>query len=126
MKLLDLSPQFVRHEQTIETWTRSLPDGSIEEVTGPREHHVYVDSLADAQGVYFLCPLCKQIDRQDKGVHMVLCWFADRGVPDDAYPLPGRWQVSGNGYDDLTLSPSAHLTGPGCGWHGWVKGGDAT
>jgi len=60
------------------------------------------------------------------GTHMVLCWFRDRGVPDGETPGPGRWQVSGSGLGDLTLAPSVHLTGAGCGWHGFVRNGLVT
>ena len=89
----------------------------------------YVDTLAEAQGVMFLCPKCYQTNGGDIGTHMVMVFFADRGVPADAKPGPGRWQVSGTSIDDLTLSPSINLDcGPeprGCCWHGWVKNGDA-
>lgn len=77
-----------------------------------------VSSLEDADGVMFLCPLCR--------THEVLCWFRDRPfVPPDATPGPGRWTATGSGLSDLTLSPSVHLT-HGCQWHGWVKDGDAS
>jgi hypothetical protein len=39
-------------------------------------------------------------------------------------PGPGRWTVSGTGLADLTLAPSIHLSGPGCGWHGFVTAGE--
>ena len=97
MKLAELEPQFIRHK----------PDGWTD-----------VATLAEAQGVHFLCPLgCG---------HIVLCWFRDRGVPDAETPGPGRWAASGAGFEDLTLSPSIHLTGPGCGWHGFVTAGQVT
>jgi hypothetical protein len=122
MKITDLEPQFVRLEFPVETWTRVTPDGGTEEVTGPREHHVHVDSLAEAQGVRFLCPKC--FNEVDEHAHMVLCWFRDRDVPDDAQPGPGRWNASGTGYGDLSLSPSVALTS-GCMWHGHVQAGSA-
>jgi hypothetical protein len=60
------------------------------------------------------------------GTHSVLCWFKGRGVPDDEFSGPGRWDVSGTGFEDLTLIPSVHLTGEGCGWHGHVQNGEVT
>lgn len=96
MKLTDLEAQFHR---------LTLNDG-IE----------YVDELADAQGVMFLCPLGHD--------HMVDVLFRNRGVPDAATPGPGRWDVSGANLSDLTLSPSVHLPGVGCGWHGWIRNGE--
>jgi len=77
-----------------------------------------VDSLTEAQGVCFECPQCHG--------HSVLIWFRERGVPAGKTPGPGRWMASGTGLDDLTLSPSINLTGPGCGWHGFVNGGQVT
>lgn len=34
-----------------------------------------VSTLAEAQGVMFICPKC--------GGHSILCWFKDRGIPDE-------------------------------------------
>lgn len=82
----------------------------------PRQIVSQVATLAEAQGVWFECPGCQG--------HRVLVWFAGRGVPDEEQPSP-RWQVSGTSLDDLTLHPSINLPGAGCGWHGWVKDGEA-
>ena len=83
-----------------------------------------VESLADAQGVLFLCPKCFADNKGPVGTHSVICWF--RGVSPEIDPAPGRWQATGTSMDDLTLSPSVWLSGEGgCGWHGWVKQGDA-
>lgn len=129
MKLADLEPQFVLHEVRTETWTRVLGDPSTwkpgdptEEVTGPQEY-VYVDDLAQAQGIMFLCPKCFAANGGKVSTHSVLCWFRDRGVPDEAKPNPGRWQVGGTGYNDLTLMPSIKIT-VGCLWHGNIVGGN--
>lgn len=72
-------------------------------------------TFAEADGVYFTCPKCPN-------GHGVLCWFAGR-VPAELSPGPGRWTPSGTGIEDLTLTPSVHLIGEGCGWHGWVRNG---
>lgn len=74
-----------------------------------------VDSLAEAQGVTFLCPCGEG--------HSVGVWFRDRGVPDDATPGPGRWVVDPSSHDlaTLTLTPSIALR---C-WHGFVTRGEA-
>lgn len=87
----------------------------------------YLPDMDGAQGILFLCPLCAN--------HMVLCWFTNPSnaakVPDDADPRPGRWEASGTGLDDLTLTPSVNLDTPSaraqhtCLWHGWVQGGEA-
>lgn len=105
MKLTDLSPEWIKHTE---------PD-----------HQRHVESMAEANGIWFLCPLC--MDRRNRGekvhVHGVLCWTHQVQAGID--PGPGRWEMKGTGFDDVTLSPSVHLTGPGCGWHGWITNGEA-
>jgi hypothetical protein len=90
----------------------------------------YVDTLAEAHGVMFLCPKCYATNGGEVGTHHVLCWFVGK-VPDDADPKPGRWNPSGTGIDDLTFvgpgAASVLLTSEeGCQWHGFVNNGDAT
>lgn len=127
MKFTELEPRFVRTETRIETWTRVRPETNEHyQHTGPRHYLPHADTLAVAQGVLFLCPACFITNKGAVGTHGVLCWFRDRGVPDDVEPLPGRWAVSGTNFEDLTLSPSVLLTGDGCGWHGFVTKGDVT
>ena len=89
-----------------------------------------VDTLAEADGVWFLCPKCFASNGGRPGTHAVVCWFVGK-VPDDARPGPGRWVTQGTGLADLTFVPSetrsrsVALTGGGCGWHGFVTNGDA-
>jgi hypothetical protein len=88
------------------------------------------ESIEGAQGVMFVCPLCKN--------HSVLCWFKNPrnapAVPKEMEPGPGRWTAFGSGIEDLTLNPSVNLdvypTVPDagqkpCRWHGWVRNGEA-
>ena len=107
IKLVDLEPQFLR-------------------VKTPGKEYIHADALLQAQGVRFLCPVCYTKNNGPVGTHQVLCWFAGTGVPDSEFPKPGRWKVTGTGFEDLTLHPSVHLSGPGCGWHGWIKNGEVT
>lgn len=112
MKLADLAPRFLRYERR--------PDG----VFLP-----YAESIADAQGVRFLCPVCFTKNGGPVGTHGVICWSRSRGVPDDAVPGPGRWIISGTGFNDLTLSAEPGSSGSvlllgGCGWHGFVENGE--
>lgn len=110
MKLTELDPTFVR-------------------ATGNGGHQD-VATLAEAQGVLFVCPSCYQRNgNSDIGVHMVLVWFRDRGVPDDAVPKPARWAVSGSSLDDLTLQPSISLQTDERSrdeWHGFITNGQVT
>ncbi len=93
-------------------------------------HFAYTDGLADADGVWFLCPQCYAQNGGRVGTHAVICWFVGR-VPDDVQPGPGRWTPAGTGLADLTFVPgtppravSVQLSG-GCYWHGHVANGAA-
>jgi hypothetical protein len=82
--------------------------------------------LANAQGVLFLCPVCFKANGGPIGTHSVLCWFLERGVPDDRDPRPGRWIPGGTGIDDLTfVGPAAAsvLLTSGCNAHFFVRAG---
>ena len=107
MKLADLNPRFLKIEDA--------------------SHWRQVDSLAEAQGVEFLCPKCFAANNGPVGTHIVVCWFNGRGVSNEVRPGPGRWNPSGTGYDDLSFVPpgatSVLLTG-GCGWHGFIENGE--
>lgn len=110
MKLADLDPQFLKH--------------APEEGRGVMLH---VDTLAEADGISFLCPKCFAANGGPVGTHSVICWFEDR-VPEDLQPGPGRWNPVGTGYADLSFVPgkkshSVLLLG-GCAWHGFVTSGD--
>lgn len=91
-------------------------------------HHL--PTIDGAQGILFICPKCMN--------HSIICWFKNpqnaQVVPDDAFPKPGRWAISGSIIDDLTLSPSIDLSlvddehpkaSCRCYWHGYVTNGDA-
>jgi len=91
--------------------------------------YTIVDSLDEAQGLMFLCPKCFDSNGGNVGTHSVVCWFANRGVPDDQNPKPGRWVPAGTGLDDLTFTnpgaASVQLM-TGCQWHGFIRDGRAT
>lgn len=129
MKLVELEPEFIRYELVVETWRRIIVDQETwrergcpsEDVTEPREHLIIVPTLAEAQGIFFLCPKCFQ-------GHNCHISFADRGVPDNlgTHNNDGnsvRWTESGTGLADLTTKPSIQLQG-GCNWHGFITNGD--
>jgi hypothetical protein len=94
-------------------------------------HAILGEKLEGASGILFLCPKCYATNKGEIGTHSVICWFLD--VPAGVAPGPGRWKPEGTSIDDLTFvaspgrTPSVHLTNPqGCGWHGFVRNGDAT
>lgn len=112
MRLVDLQAQLLRYER--------------------RDDGVFLphaETLAEAHGISFLCPLCYQKNNGTVGTHSVICWFEDR-VPDDAVPGPGRWKPVGTGIEDLSFVPgkksNSVLLLSGCAWHGFVTNGDAT
>jgi len=88
-------------------------------------------SMAEAQGLLFLCPLCFAKNGGAVGTHGIICWSRSRGVPDSQDPKPGRWTFEGTGFEDLTVNGdppgnarSILLLG-GCGWHGFITNGEA-
>jgi len=106
-KLTELEPQFLK-------WI----DDS---------HWQCVDSIYEADGVEFVCPLCFELNHcQRPGVHAVICW--EPNVPQSTRPRPGRWELHGTGYADLSLvagSSSILLTG-GCAAHFFIRDGWVT
>lgn len=107
MRLVDLEPEFIH---------------SFREEG--RHGHTLVDTLAEANGVMFLCPVCFAKNNGPIGTHMIICWGPS--VPQDIRPGPGRWEMHGTGLEDLTLvagSSSVQLMG-GCNAHFYIKNGD--
>ena len=130
MKLLDLQPHFVRYETRDEEGTFVREDGTHYQEVRPVHRARRVESLDDAQGVAFLCPLCFAANSGDVGTHWCEVSFENRGVlPDQGSHgkegKPTRWQVSGTGLTDLTTQPSIQLEG-GCAWHGFITNGEIT
>lgn len=132
MRLSELDPELIRWED------RPLRAGEAEAygvVNGDATRiHTFVpkvETLAEAQGIEFDCPVCGQT-RPDSHSHRVQVAFRDRGVLEHqgsraSDGKPSRWAVSGTGIDDLTLQPSVDCThsDPGC-WHGFVTAGMVT
>lgn len=138
----DLEARFLRHEVRVEIRRFVKPeaiakrpsgpyaDADVEERMGPVEYLPEVDTLAEADGVMFLCPKCFADNGGPVGTHAVICWFVGK-VTDDVDPKPGRWTPTGTDLSDLSFVPSAGrshsvlLTG-GCRWHGFLTDGNAS
>lgn len=105
MKLAELEPRFMRRED---------------------DHHFQdVESIDEADGIIFLCPVCFKANNGPVGTHAIICWRPR--VPQTTSPTPGRWEFEGSGIDDLTLvagSSSILLNGPGCGAHFFIRNGE--
>ncbi len=127
MRLRELDAQFLVYSREVRPF---IHHAGVVENRAVDVHH-YVDSLAEAHGIMFLCPKCFAANKGPIGTHSVICWFVGK-VPDDVFPKPGRWTPQGAGIDDLTFVPSEGrscsvlLPGPGCEWHGFVRNGDAS
>lgn len=85
-----------------------------------------VDSISEAEGVQFLCPVCFEQNDGPVGTHSIMCWAPMVGQ--EWTPGPGRWDLVGTSLDDLSLvagSSSVKLPdGDGaCGAHFFVKNG---
>jgi hypothetical protein len=122
MKLVDLDPEWVS-DFSVRAMRRYSDAHSVVHESHRHKHENLAPlDIAQAQGVLFLCPACFVKNGGPVGTESVLCWFRDRGVPDDALPGPGPWTASGTGFDDLTLSPSVNVTNGH--WHGFVTNGE--
>lgn len=127
MRLAELEPEFLRWEDRFEGVPNIKPVGG--EFGDPYQHTVVpkVATLAEAQGIGFLCPGCFTRNGGAAGTHMVQVGFHGRGLlPHQSSQAkqggPSRWHVvSGQGVQDLTLAPSIDC---GC-WHGYIKLGEA-
>ena len=86
-----------------------------------------VPYIADARGVHFRCPKCYVENGGPVGTHAIVCWSP--AVPLTVPPGPGRWEIHGTGFRDLTLrnpakSDSVALTDEGgCQAHFFVRDG---
>lgn len=130
MNFRDLEPFFFRIERKKEigkfvkpgvdplkgNWT----DDDFEE----REHlaiYMYpVETLAEADGIQFLHPEEFRRNKGSEGTCILQILFKGKAqYPDMTEP---RWNVSGTGLDDLTISPSI-LSKGNVEWHGWIRNG---
>lgn len=106
MRLTELEPEFLK---------------LIDEYSWQR-----MDSITDADGVFFLCPTCWIKNNGPVGTHAIICWTPK--VPLNIEPGPGRWELLGTGYEDLTLragSSSVFLQSEGgCKAHFFIQSGN--
>jgi len=84
--------------------------------------HIPCD-IAEADGLFFLCPKCFEQNRGPIGTHAIICWRPHVAAERD--PKPGRWEFTGTGLCDLTLvaGSSSILLTSGCKAHFFVNNG---
>lgn len=104
MTLFDLEPQFIK--------------------ISSNDTYQHVDTITEADGIFFLCPKCFEANKGNVGTHGVICWMPH--VPQTREPKPGRWSLVGSGYSDLTLvaGSSSVALGGGCNAHFFVTKGE--
>lgn len=115
MRLSILEPQFVKH---------TLGDN--------KKIDIHVHTLEESNGIFFLCPVCWNKNNGPVGTHGIVVTFHGRNVPDELGShnkegQPTRWNVSGNSYENLTLTPSIDISRnlPG-EWHGFITNGEVS
>jgi hypothetical protein len=107
VKLSELEPQFLKIESP-----------------KIRKH---VATPAEADGVSFVCPKCLHNNGMKRpGVHSIICWKPN--VPLKVSPGPGRWDMTGTSYADLSLvagssSVLVRKEEGGCGAHFFITNG---
>ncbi len=108
-----------RVETADEGHGRILEDGSIQWGGFPVDTFHPVQNLAEADGVWFLCPLCFKNNGGATGTHTVAILWKEG--PGKSWNNGVRWQLSDKStcLDDLVLTPSIQTHG-GCNWHGFV------
>lgn len=115
MKLIELKPQFLRHEFL-------FTDGINFNVQRR------VKTIQQAQGISFLCPACLQRKGGHASTHRVICWSGSAGVSNHISLGLGRWRMTGTGFNDLTLISERDkvqtILATGCFKHGYVTNGD--
>jgi hypothetical protein len=105
MKLVDLNPQFLS----------SGGDG-VFRADGSKAQR------REGVGVLFDCPCGDRAEEHQ-------CFIPFKNPIDGGPAIEIRgWERTGETFDTLTLSPSILRSKEkgGCGWHGWIRGGEVT
>lgn len=125
MKLIDLDAHFIKWEGRPPTQEQHQRQPDIFPLDGIVDWFIETEKLTEAHGICFLCP--KSV--AEKKDHYIQVYFKGSPVPphlgQNKDKKTVRWISSGSSYDDLTLHPSIDEQSE-CGWHGWVKNGDAS
>jgi hypothetical protein len=59
-------------------------------------------SKEESDGMWFFCPVCYLKNRGPEGTHMIIVW-RPKIQPASNRSGPGRWELRGNGFEDMTL-----------------------
>lgn len=127
MNLIMLEATFLRYEKR-----ECSLDKCQEGFLSPHDHHDFlipVNNIGEAHGIRFLCPKNYQTNKGIIGTHSVYVYFSGSPVPANIGKNKAgetvRWNKSGTGLTDLSLTPSIQEQDDSCKWHGFVTNGDA-
>jgi len=125
MRLSELEPSLKKIERRPDTWTRRKEDGSDEQVSGLRTYFVEVQTISEADGIWFLCPKCFRDNGGNVGTHSVACWRPSIPLSDDLTG-PGRWELVGTDFNNISLvaNPTSVQINGGCNAHFTVSNGE--
>jgi hypothetical protein len=116
--LRELEGQFIRFR------AESADEMCARGVAEPSFFLERVSMLSEAHGIRFICPKSFAAHGGKVGAHSVQVYFAGSPVPNhigvNKNGSAVRWNASGTGLDDLSLSPSIQEQDSICGWHGFV------
>lgn len=116
--LRELGGQFIAYYQ------ESAEDMFKRGVAVPSDMFKHVNTFSEAHGIHFLCPKAYAKNGGPEGTHRVQVYFAGSPVPErlgkNKQGETVRWRATGNGIDDLSLTPSIQEQDDVCGWHGFV------
>jgi hypothetical protein len=125
MRLSELEPSLKKIVVKVEIWDIRNEDGSTGTKTGDRYYFHQVDKIEEADGIWFLCPKCFKENNGSIGTHSVACW-RPRIPQNDHLTGPGRWELVGTSFDDLSLvaNPTSVKIEGGCNAHFTVSKGE--
>lgn len=121
MKLVDLDPHFIKYV----IHNENAFSHGVQVVKGI-EYKNKANSMEEAQGMIFKCPVCHN---DELFSHYVEITFNNRGVEDNqgAHNLdgsPARWDILHyENLETITLSPIGTLSNH-CGWRGVISNGE--
>lgn len=126
MRLVDLDPEWIYDFNPLTRGFKRADDSHTPSLVSTRGNPDWPPlprlDVVNAQGIMFLCPTCFAKNAGARGTESVLCYFTGRNVPPEALPGPGRWGVTGTGFEDLSLTPSVNVDNEH--WHGFITNGE--
>lgn len=101
----------------------TLEKAWLVKLTDDRGSFKKVNTIAEADGLFFQCPRCHHSAINSRITERILCWF--KHVPLTIAPKPARFVPTGHDLKDISFV-SQNITG--CRWHKFIqiRDGEAT